>query len=211
MIRRRLRLVRLGAATRPERIGQVILVYGCIFGVVIYLLFNSTIGSAILRPIQQLQLKLAQQSFADKYGTSLVNVCLQTKSQGSAPLHSGAKLVVINVDDQTVFENCNAAMPADQQAKNKDELTHIVCLQEVRVASDLSGCANFRRNLGATVIDLKQGTIIASTKFEGYKPASCAFTTIDKDGYYAARGDLPPVFSFRNWFKQLQETVTPAN
>src|SRR5690349_16493867 len=80
-------------------------------------------------------LKQAQQAAQERFGADLIKLCQgATETRGVLPANS--KISAIDALQNTVYDVYDAAIPANMKAKDKSDVTVLLCLKEDKTVYD---------------------------------------------------------------------------
>src|SRR5260221_12358736 len=156
-------------------------------------------------------LKQDQDAALKQYGEAVLNLCNNLNpgapDQGDLAGGASAKLTYMTADVKTIRTSYVTALPADRQAKDKTDLTGVVCLNESSTGfatdqyKDTSGvvkytCPRYQKVLDAYLFDTKSGKLVAYKQFTGPTPPECPDTSSSNT---SRTGDSPDAAEVTSW------------
>jgi hypothetical protein len=180
-----------------ERLILLLLIVAVDFGAYI------VVSTAQLGPLRAAQAD-TQARFGDKL-SGCGSLKAVTASAGRIP--AGAKLVVVDSKHTVVYQDYQAALPTEAQAKDQNDATVIACLTEklTYVATEQYGsptdstrysCVRNRRDFSTALVDFATGQTLSSGTIQGPKPPECPDKT---DSNLTRNGDLPAPDMVSRW------------
>ena len=138
--------------------------------------------------VAAIQLKQDQDKALATYGDVVLNLCnnLSQNAAVDASLakSASAKLAFIDAGNKTLRDAYNSALSADRLAKDKTDITGVVCVNETSTAintdnyKDSAGvikytCTQYQKVMEAYLIDTKSSKLVAYQQFTGSAPPEC--------------------------------------
>ena len=180
---------------------------GC--SLLVLVIIGVVVGGVFI--VGAIQLKQDQDKALAQYGDSVLNLCnnLVPNSPVDASLAKGAsaKLTFIDAGNKTIRDAYFNALSAGQQAKDKTDITGVVCVNETSTVyntdkyTDSAGtvkytCVQYQKVADVYLFDTKSSKLVAYQQFTGPVPPDCP----DKTSENTSRtGDSPAAADLTAW------------
>ena len=129
----------------------------------ILLLIGGAVGGVVI--VAAIQLKQDQDKALNQYGETVLNLCTNLSpsaaAQGGLAKQASAKLTFIDAGVKTIRDAYFSALSPDKQAKDKTEITGVVCVNENSTVFDTDKYADSSGNVKYTCTRQRRKGLIA--------------------------------------------------